>query len=74
MIGKGVEPEDIDNQMALIIGMAEAATLGDARAARVIIDLLGEDAHSDDSGHDNNLLDAIRQSGEVNTDDIPEAE
>lgn len=39
---KYVEPEDIDNQMAMIIGLTEAATAGDAKAAKVIIDLLGD--------------------------------
>lgn len=43
---KGVDPEDIDNQMAMIIGLTMAATAGDAKAAKVIVDLLGEDAHS----------------------------
>lgn len=40
----GVPPEDIDNQMAMIAGLTAAACKGDARAARVIVDLLGEDA------------------------------
>ena len=43
---KGVDPEDIDNQMAMIIGLTMAATAGDAKAVKVIVDLLGEDAHS----------------------------
>ena len=43
---KNVDPEDIDNQMAMIIGLTMAATAGDAKAAKVIVDLLGEDAHS----------------------------
>ena len=43
---RGVDPEDIDNQMAMIIGLTIAATAGDAKAAKVIVDLLGEDAHS----------------------------
>ena len=42
----GVDPEDIDNQMAMIIGLTMAATAGDAKAAKVIVDLLGEDSHS----------------------------
>ena len=41
---KGVDPEDIDNQMAMIIGLTEAATAGDARAGKLIVDILGEDA------------------------------
>lgn len=40
---RGVGPEDVDNQMAMIIGLADAAASGDARAAKVLIDLLGEE-------------------------------
>ena len=46
---RGVDPEDIDNQMAMIIGLTMAATAGDAKAAKVIVDLLGEDAHSEEA-------------------------
>ena len=46
---KGVDPEDIDNQMAMVIGLTMAATAGDAKAAKVIVDLLGEDAHSEEA-------------------------
>lgn len=42
-----VNPEDIDNQMAMIIGLTMAATAGDAKAAKVIVDLLGEDGKVD---------------------------
>ena len=44
-----VEPEDIDNQMAMIVGMVDAAAAGDARAARVVVDLLGDDNNDADS-------------------------
>lgn len=47
---KGVDPEDVDNQMAMIIGLTEAATLGDARAAKIIVDLLGDVAGEDQGG------------------------
>ena len=43
---RGVDPDDIDNQMAMVIGLTIAATAGDAKAAKVIVDLLGEDSHS----------------------------
>ena len=46
---RGVDPEDIDNQMAMVIGLTMAATAGDAKAAKVIVDLLGEDAHSEEA-------------------------
>ena len=42
-----VEPEDIDNQMAMIVGMVDAAAAGDARASRVIVDLIGDDTDAD---------------------------
>lgn len=47
---RGVDPEDVDNQMAMIIGLTEAATMGDAKAAKVVIDLLGEVAGDEDGG------------------------
>ena len=46
---RGVDPDDIDNQMAMIIGLTVAATAGDAKAAKVIVDLLGEDSHSEEA-------------------------
>lgn len=60
--------------MAMIIGLVEAATTGDARAGRLVVDLIGEDAKTQEEGRENNLLEAIKESGEVNVDDIPEAE
>lgn len=39
---EGVDPEDIDNQMAMIIGLTQRAMKGDAKAAKVIVDLIGE--------------------------------
>lgn len=41
---KGVDPGDIDNQMAMICGLHARAVQGDAHAARAIIDMLGEKA------------------------------
>ena len=47
IVARYVEPEDIDNQMAMIVGMVDAAAAGDARAARVIVDLIGDDTDAD---------------------------
>lgn len=69
---EGVDPEDVDNQMAMIIGLTQAAINGDAKAAKIIVDLIGE-APTDSGKDTNNLLEAIKDA-EVNTDDIPEAE
>ena len=44
---KGVDPEDIDNQMLMIAGLHAAAAEGDARAGRLILDILGEDGRDD---------------------------
>ena len=45
---KYIDPDDIDNQMAMIVGLTEAATKGNAPAANVIISLLGiEEADSE---------------------------
>lgn len=44
---RGVDPEDIDNQMAMIVGLADAATAGDAAAGRLVVNILGEDARAD---------------------------
>lgn len=39
---RGIDPEDIDNQMAMIAGLTDAAAEGDARAGRLIVDILGD--------------------------------
>lgn len=39
---KKIDPDDIDNQMAVIVGMWQQAIIGDARAAKVLIDILNE--------------------------------
>lgn len=56
----GVEPEDIDNQMAMIVGLTEAAVQGDARCAKVLIDLLG-DSTGEESTPDDGFMDALRE-------------
>lgn len=47
---KGLEPDEIDNQMAIIVGLTERAIKGDARAAKVIVDLLGDVPTEDTDG------------------------
>jgi hypothetical protein len=56
----GVDPEDIDNQMAVIVGLTEAAVQGDARCAKVLIDLLG-DSNGEESTPDDGFMDALRE-------------
>lgn len=47
-----VDQEDVDNQMSVVMGMAEAAKRGDARAANVLLKMLGEDNPPDDTAAD----------------------
>ena len=39
---EGVDPEDIDNQMAMVVGLTQRAIRGDAKAAKIIVDLIGD--------------------------------
>lgn len=41
MVISGIDPEDIDYQMAVVVGMTTRAISGDAKAAKVLIDMLG---------------------------------
>ena len=38
----GVDGDDVDNQMAVIVGLTMKATGGDSKAAKVLAELLGE--------------------------------
>lgn len=73
-----VDPEDIDNQMAMISGLWEAACEGDARAARVLVDVLGDDARQDSAGAatGQSLLAAIEAAAEedIDADAVSETE
>ena len=42
-----LDAEDIDNQMAMIVALWDGAVGGDARSAKVLIDLLGKDGEED---------------------------
>lgn len=46
----GVDPEDVDNQMAIIAGLTIKAVKGDAKAAKLLFELVG-----DQSGEDNEV-------------------
>ena len=56
----GVEPEDIDNQMAIVAGLAGAAAQGDSKAAKVLFDLLG-DADTGENAPDDGFVEALRR-------------
>lgn len=52
MLRDQIDPEDIDNQMSVVVGIASAAKRGDARAATVLLKMLGEDAPQEDAAAD----------------------
>ena len=78
LLRDAVDPEDIDNQMAMISGLWEAACEGDARAARVLVDVLGDDARQDSAGAatGQSLLAAIEAAAEedIDADAVSETE
>lgn len=63
---QGVDPEDIDNQMAIIVGLSMKAAKGDSKAAKVLFDLLGEDASAQNQPQDDGFVEALRtEAGDV---------
>lgn len=52
MLRDQIDPEDIDNQMSVVVGIASAAKRGDARAATVLLKMLGEESVPDDPAAD----------------------
>lgn len=51
-IKRHVDADDVDNQMLMIMGLVDAAQNGDARAAKVVIDLVGEATPREDMERD----------------------
>lgn len=49
MAKAGLNTDEIDYQMAVIVGLTMQAAKGDAKAAKALFDLLGEDAHSEEA-------------------------
>ena len=49
---RGIDPDDIDNQMLVIAGLTDAAACGDAKAAAVLFKVLGEDVPPGEAGED----------------------
>ena len=44
----GVDPEDVDNQMAIIAGLTIKAVKGDAKAAKLLFELVGDQSGESD--------------------------
>ena len=52
MLRDQIDPEDVDNQMSVVMGIAAAAKQGDAWAANVLLKMLGEETVQEDRGAD----------------------
>ena len=52
MLRDAIDPEDIDNQMAVVMGVTERAKRGDPQAASVLLKMLGEDTVQEDPAAD----------------------
>lgn len=52
MLRDQIEPEDVDNQMAVIVGIAEQAKKGNPQAATVLLKMLGEETVQEDPAAD----------------------
>ena len=66
LLRRYVDAEDVDNQMAMIAGLHDAAMNGDARAATVLVKILGEETPRDDPAADQ-LARASRLLGDINS-------
>ena len=60
MLRDQIDTEDIDNQMAVVVGITEQAKRGDARAANVLLKMLGEETPQEDAA-----ADALAQAREL---------
>lgn len=81
MVKAGLNTDEIDYQMAVIVGLTLQAAKGDAKAAKAVFELLGDDARVDTNTEDDPLTKAIDEAvnnglfGEASTNpDIPEDE
>lgn len=66
---RDLDPSDIDNQMAMVVGLVEAATCGDAKAAKVVLEMLGDDPAQKNAGESlSTLYDALEMEDEPDAD------
>lgn len=52
MLRDQIDPEDVDNQMSVVMGIATAAKQGNPQAAAVLLKMLGEETAQEDPGAD----------------------
>lgn len=60
MLRDGIDPEDADNQMAIIVGLSKMAMMGDSKSAKLLFELLDEGgADGRDEIEDDGLMSAL---------------
>ena len=60
MIRDGIDVEDADNQMAIIVGLTKMAQAGDHRSAKVLFELLDESGVEQPTTPDDGFIDELR--------------
>ena len=66
IFAEGVDPDDIDNQMAMIIGLTQKAIKGDAKAAKIIVDLFDKQTGktADDALEDDPITKSLKEEAQ----------
>ena len=63
MLRDGIDPEEADNQMAVVVSMAKMAMAGDSKCAKVLMTMLGE-AEEKAETQDDGFIEALREEAE----------
>lgn len=61
MVSDGLDPNEIDNQMAVIVGLAKMAQMGDSKSAKLLFELLNESGADKTPVADDGFLDALKK-------------
>lgn len=61
MVRDGLDPNEIDNQMAVIVGLAKMAQMGDSKSAKLLFELLNESGADKAPVTDDGFLDALKK-------------
>lgn len=64
MLRDGLDSEDADNQMAIIVGLSKKAMCGDSKAAKVLFDLMDEGDVKAEPENEDGFLDALKEEAE----------
>lgn len=61
MVRDGLDPNEIDNQMAVIVGLAKMAQMGNSKSAKLLFELLDESGADKMPVADDGFLDALKE-------------